>query len=307
MPGYIYGPVPSRRLGYSLGVDIIPFKICSFDCIYCQLGRTTQITVERKEYVDRDEILTQIESTISTEQKIDYITLSGSGEPTLNSAIGTLIRQIKKMTDIPVAVLTNSSLLYDEQTRKDIRSADLIIPSLDATREDRFQQVNRPHPNLHLNKIIMGLKNLREEYDGPIWLELMLIRKVNDSPEEMERLKKIVSELDPDKVQLNTVVRPPSEKSAHPLTSEELDNIRTYIGPSCEIIPEFPDRRRTSGSRNAEEAILALIRRRPVTLSDITSSLGIHRNEVIKYLEFLRQKDKIKAHTHRGLEYYEQV
>lgn len=305
MQRYIYGPVPSRRLGYSLGVDIIPYKVCSFDCIYCQLGRTTEKTVKRKEYVNKDEIIDQIYSVLSTEQPIDYITLSGSGEPTLNSEIGILIQEIKKLTQIPVAVLTNSSLLYDEEVRRTLSSADLLLPSLDAARESTFQKINRPHPSLSLDKIIIGLKQLRKEYEGPIWLELMLARGINDILEEIERLKEIISGINPDRVQLNTVVRPPSEKSVHPLMIEELEDIRTLFGSMGEIIPDFPEGKRTVSPKNTEEKILALVKRRPVTLADITSSLGIHRNEAIKYLESLKRKRMIKTRAYRGSKYYE--
>lgn len=306
MPGYIYGPVPSRRLGYSLGVDLTPYKVCSFDCVYCQLGRTTEKTVERKKYGNPDEILDQIRSAVAAEQKIDYITLSGSGEPTLNSTIGILIHEIKKLTWTPVAVLTNSSLLYDEQTRRELNSADLLLPSLDAVQESTFQKINRPHPSLDVHKIVGGLTHLREEYAGRIWLEVMLVRGINDAPQEIARLRKTISEVNPDRIHLNTVVRPPSEEFAHPLTAEELQNIRTVFGSRCEIIPEFPERKRQVTTKNTAENILALIRRRPVTLSDVISSLGIHRNEAIKYLELLKRKNRIKTETYRGLEYYEQ-
>lgn len=304
---YIYGPVPSRRLGYSLGVDIIPYKVCSFDCIYCQLGPTTRKTIERKEYIDKGEILKQIRGAISTEQRIDYITFSGSGEPTLNSTIGILIKEIKKLTEIPVAVLTNSSLLWDEQMRKELISADLLLPSLDGASQTTFQKINRPHPSLKLDMILMGLKHLRREYKGQIWLELMLVRGINDTSDEIERMKEIISEITPNKVQLNTVVRPPSEKTAHPLTSRKLNEIKALFGPRCEIIPEFIPKKLSAHTKGTEESILALIRRRPVTLSDITDSLGIHRNEAIKCLELLKRKNRIKAHIHRGLKYYEPI
>ncbi|MCK4584220.1 radical SAM protein, partial [candidate division WOR-3 bacterium] len=132
MREYIYGPVPSRRLGFSLGVDLVPYKVCTYDCIYCQLGKTTNKTIQRKEYIESREVLLQIKKAISTQQKIDYITFSGSGEPTLNTNIGSLIREIKKITDIPVVVITNGSLLYKESIRKALLPADLVVPSLDA-------------------------------------------------------------------------------------------------------------------------------------------------------------------------------
>jgi len=306
MAKHVYGPVPSRRLGYSLGVDLVPYKVCSFDCIYCQIGRTTEKTVERREYARVDEILAEISSAVPADKPIDYITLSGSGEPTLSSITGTLVHEIKRLTRVPVAILTNSSLLHNEEARREVTSADLLLPSLDAAQECTFQKINRPHPSLKLSEIVAGLTHLREEYAGVIWLEVMLVKGINDTPQEIEALRDTIARIRPDKVQLNTVMRPPSEKSAHPLNARELNDIRTRLGSRCEIIPHFPQRRRSATAKNTAEEILALVKRRPVTLSDLVRSLGIHRNEAIKHLNLLERKRKIRTHTHRGLQYYEQ-
>jgi wyosine [tRNA(Phe)-imidazoG37] synthetase (radical SAM superfamily) len=305
MAGCVYGPVPSRRLGYSLGVDLIPHKICSFDCIYCQLARTTEKTVARREYVKKDEVLRQIEPVLSSEQKLDYISFSGCGEPTLNSAIGDLIREIKSRTETPVAVLTNSSLLPDPQVREDLLSADLVLPSLDAAQESTFQKVNRPHSSLTLSEIVTGLARFREEYTGQIWLELMLIKEINDTPGEVRKLKEAISKINPDRIQLNTVIRPPAEELARPLTASELETMRRFLDPRAEIIADFTEKKRTATEAHTAEDILALLARRPATLSDILSSLGIHRNEAIKYLELLKKQNRIRSRVHRDLEYYE--
>lgn len=308
MKKHIYGPVPSRRLGFSLGVDLVSYKTCSFDCIYCQLGRTTNKTVERKEYVKKDEILPQIKQEISVNQKIDYITLSGSGEPTLNSTIGEIIKGIKKMTKIPVAVLTNGSLLYNEVVRRDLLSADLVLPSLDAADSETFQTINCPHRFLDFSKIIKGLKDFKREFKGPTWLEIMLIRDINDSLKEIELFKSIISGIEFDKIQLNTVIRPPSEKSAFPIGIDKLKKIKDTLGKNCEIIPDFRELQKEARdiySEDIKSQILEIIKRRPVTLSDISTSLGIHRNEVIKYLSILEMKDEIKIYRHEDLQYYE--
>ena len=302
---YIYGPVPSRRLGYSLGVDIIPYKICTFDCIYCQLGATTRKTIARREYVESKEILRQIEDALSSGATPDYITFSGSGEPTLNSRIGMLIQEIKNLTHTPIAVLTNSSLLFRTETRRDLLRADLLLPSLDAGRETTFQCVNRPHRSLHLRNILSGLMQLRKEYEGQIWLEVMLVSGVNDSDEELKRLVELMSAIEPDKVQLNTVVRPPTLESAQPLTSQRLEEIRALFGSRCEIIPQFKGEERQRSGGIAEQEILAIVRRRPVTLSDIVNSLGLHRNEVIKHLKTLERKGMITSRAYKGSRYYE--
>lgn len=302
---HIYGPVPSRRLGFSLGVDIIPFKTCSLDCIYCQLGPTSRKTIRRKEYFSSARILSQIKKKISSGQRIDYITFSGSGEPTLNTAIGKLIREIKKITSIPVAVLINSTLISQKSVRKALMAADLVVPSLDAATQEAFVQVNRPHSSLNIDKIIKGLQMFRQEFKGSIWLEIMLVKGVNDSPSHLRKLKDAAASINPDIIQLNTVIRPPAEKFARPLILRELEKLKKLFGENCEIIAEFDKKAQIPASENLERAIFSLIQRRPVTLSDISASLGKHKNEIIKYLNFLLEEDKIKLVIHKGLKYYE--
>jgi len=303
----IYGPVPSRRLGFSLGIDIIPSKTCSFDCIYCQLGPTTKKTLLRKEYISWHKALSQIKDILSTGLRIDYITFSGSGEPTLNSALGKLIAEIKKITSTPVAVLTNSSLLSRKSVREALKKADVVIPSLDAATQEVFTNINRPHPSLKAEKIIAGLKTFRQEFKGSIWLEVMLVKNINDSPSHIQKLKEVIEEIKPDKIQLNTVVRPPSEEFALPLSSKELEKIKTVLGENCEIIAEFRKKRQTPLEENLEAAILSMVQRRPVTLSDISTSLGKNKNEILKYLNLLLQEGKIKLVIHKNLNYYEPI
>ena len=303
----IYGPVPSRRLGFSLGIDIIPSKTCSFDCIYCQLGPTTKKTLLRKEYISWHKALSQIKDILSTGLRIDYITFSGSGEPTLNSALGKLIAEIKKITSTPVAVLTNSSLLSRKSVREALKKADVVIPSLDAATQEVFTNINRPHPSLKAEKIIAGLKTFRQEFKGSIWLEVMLVKNINDSPSHIQKLKEVIEEIKPDKIQLNTVVRPPSEEFALPLSSKELEKIKTVLGENCEIIAEFRKKRQTPLEENLEAAILSMVQRRPVTLSDISTSLGKNKNEILKYLNSLLQEGKIKLVIHKNLNYYEPI
>lgn len=304
-PIYVYGPVPSRRLGYSLGIDIIPFKTCTLDCVYCQLGPTTHQTIRRKNPYPSKEILSQIKKSVRSGQQIDFITFSGSGEPTLNSLIGKLIREIKQFTRIPVAVLTNSTLLYRREVRKALEAADLVVPSLDAATHKLFVQINRPHPRLTVDKCIQGLKTFRRNFGGDIWMEVMLIQGINDSPSHIQKLKQVIAEVKPDRIQLNTVIRPPAENFARPLTPEKMEEVQTELGPNCEIIAEFHKKGQTPASEDLEEAILSLVRRRPVTLADISASLGKHQNEIIKYLNFLLEDGKIKSVTYQDSLYYE--
>ena len=302
---HIYGPVPSRRLGFSLGIDIIPFKICSLSCIYCQLGPTTKKTIHKKEYFSLSEILSQIKKKLSSGQRIDYITFSGSGEPTLNKILEKLIREIKKFTSIPVAVLTNGTLLSQKSTREALMDADLVIPSLDAATQEIFVKVNRPHSSLKLEEIIEGLRKLRQEFKGSIWLEIVLVKGVNDSPSHISKLKEAIAKIKPDKVQLNTVIRPPAEKYARPLSLKDLEKIKKIFGKNCEIIVEFFREAQKSTSENLEGAILSLIQRRPVTLAEISASLGKGKNEIMKSLDSLLEEGKIQSVIHKGLKYFE--
>jgi len=300
-----YGPVPSRRLGFSLGIDIIPLKTCSLNCIYCQLGPAVQKIIQRKEYFSSSEILSQIKKKLSSGQRIDYITFSGSGEPTLNKTLGKLIREIKKTTSIPVAVLTNSTLLSRKSVRNALMGADLVVPSLDAATQEIFVKINRPHPSLNIEEIIQGLQKLSQEFKGPIWLEIMLVKGVNDSPSHIRKLKEAIAKIKPEKVQLNTVIRPPAEKHARPLSLKGLENTEKILGKNCEIIVESYREGQISTPENLEGAILSLIQRRPVTLEEISASLGKHKNEIIKYLDSLLAEGKIKSVTHKGFKYFE--
>ena len=307
-PLNIYGPVPSRRLGFSLGVDIIPFKTCTLDCIYCQLGPSSRKTVRRGAFLSQEEIIRQLKDIVKSGVPIDYITFSGSGEPTLNTILGDLIKEIKKFTKIPVAVLTNATLLSRQEVRAALQEADLVVPSLDASTQSVFNKINRPHPTLKVEKIIKGLKIFRQEFKGSIWLEVMLVKGINDSPAHIQKLKKVLHEINPDKVQLNTVIRPPAESYALPLNHVELEKIKATLAfPQTEIIAEFNKKARLTPEENLESVIFALVKRRPVTLSDMASVLGKHRNELIKYLNFLLKQEKIKTVRHKGRQYYESI
>jgi len=303
---YIFGPAPSRRLGRSLGVDLIPYKTCTFDCVYCDLGRTTNKTTSRQSFVSPKEIQRELELTLSVlDKKPDFITLSGSGEPTLNNNIGQIIRGAKEITSLPVAVLTNSSLLSLEEVRNDLSEADVVLPSLDAITPAFFEYINRPHTSLRIEGIISGLIQFRKQYRGPIWLEILFCRGVNDGKEEIEKLKAVIEGIKPDRIQLNTPVRPPAEDFAYPLTLAQLEEIRERLGDKAEIISEFAVPKSEIFDAVKDSEILNLIKRRPCTAEDISKVLGLHLNEVVKCLEKLLQEGGVhyRMYEHRG--YYE--
>jgi len=281
---YVFGPVASRRLGRSLGVDLVPLKTCTYDCIYCQLGRTTDRTICRKPYIPGKAVIRQLEEKLSSLSEMpDYITFSGSGEPTLNSEIGWVIGQINGLTKIPIAVLTNGSLLHLESVRRVLREADLVIPSLDAGNARLFQMINRPHTSLNFSQVLQGMEAFRRDFGGAIWLEIMVCGGMNDGKKEIRQIRDLIRRIGPDRVQLNTVYRPPAEDFALPLAFERLEEIRQEFGDQAEIIPEsdLPFGKKTVPYK---EEILMLLRRRPCTAEDLSQALGYKLEEVLKTL-----------------------
>ncbi len=288
---YIFGPVPSRRLRRSLGIDLVPFKTCSYDCIYCQLGRTTNKTIERKEWHPMDVLLRQLENKLSL--RPDYITLSGSGEPALYSRCGELIDHIKQITNIPIAVLTNGSLLWMPEVRESLKRADLVIPSLDAGSDTLFRYINRPHAAIPFEKMLKGLIAFRKDYHGPYWLEVFLTAGLSTTDKEIENLKSAIALIQPDKVQINTVTRPPAEHFAEPVPVTQLEQIALRLFENSEAIADYRAVSEHYESASQQEDILTLLTRRPCTIEDIENGLGLHRNEVVKYIQFLLSKKLI--------------
>jgi wyosine [tRNA(Phe)-imidazoG37] synthetase (radical SAM superfamily) len=299
---YIFGPVPSRRLGRSLGVDLVPFKTCTYDCIYCQLGRTTNKTMQREERVPIKIVMDQLRAKLSS--KADYITLSGSGEPTLYLRLEELILEIKAITDIPVAVLTNGSLLWVPEVRKSLMEADLVIPSLDAGSSQLFEYVNRPNRGITFSKMLRGLVEFSRDYSGKYWLEVFLLAGVTTPEAEVDRLKTCIAAIKPDKVQVNTATRPPTEGFAEPVPKKQLETITKKLYEKAEVITDYSEVHKQQDFSARREDVLALLQRRPCSIEDIEAGLGIHRNEVVKYVEELCSEGKIKAKPQYQQLYY---
>jgi wyosine [tRNA(Phe)-imidazoG37] synthetase (radical SAM superfamily) len=300
---HLFGPVPSRRLGRSLGVDIVPLKTCAFDCVYCQLGRTTNETVERAEYVPVEDILREFRTWFGQQEAADYITLSGSGEPTLHSRFGDIIRGIRAITHIPVALLTNGALLWDTRVREDACLADLLIPSLDAATADVFHRVNRPHPSLERATIVEGLVSARRQCAGEMWLEVMLVAGVNDTAEELAALRAAIDRIQPERIQINTPVRPAGRGVQAP-SAEALLRAREALGPTAEIITRAECLAQDSYTTRSLGEVLSLLRRRPCTVADIARGLGMHPNEVAKYVLMLLNSKQAVYAEHDGAVYY---
>ncbi|MEA3470399.1 MAG: radical SAM protein [Thermodesulfobacteriota bacterium] len=301
---YTFGPVPSRRLGRSLGIDFVPFKTCSYDCIYCQLGRTTTKTVERKEYCPVDAVVNEVKEKLKKVSPPDYITLSGSGEPTLHSRINDIISGIKEISDVPVAVLTNGSLFWINEVRDAVSGADLIIPSLDAGSEEAFLRVNRPHSGILFKEMVEGLRVLRENFRGPVWLEVFITGGITDREEEILKIKDLTDYIAPERIQLNTAVRIPAEEYAGLVDIKKMEEISAFFGTNCEVIADYANVHSLGEFSSTGEDVLELLRLRPCSVDDISAGLSLHRNEVVKYVQELMDKKLIRMEKRRGEKLY---
>jgi wyosine [tRNA(Phe)-imidazoG37] synthetase (radical SAM superfamily) len=316
---YLYGPVPSRRLGLSLGVDIVPFKICTLDCIYCQVGKTSEKTIERKDYFDVEAVLAELRAKLVEGLEADFITLSGSGEPTLNTGLGQLIEGIKRISNIPVAVLTNGTLLTDKSVRAECAKADVVVPSLDAGDEQTFCKVNRPHKDISIENLIAGLCTFRDEFAGQMWLEVFLVDGLNTDAEQIGKIRDAIELIRPDKVQLNTAVRPTAEPGVKRLDARKLQAIAEQLGEKCEVVADF-SLQRCTGHIEGEDVLgthfargrkmgtlLSMLKRRPGSLSDICSALGIGRSEASKYLSYFQQQGVIDSEEKDGIVFFKAI
>jgi wyosine [tRNA(Phe)-imidazoG37] synthetase (radical SAM superfamily) len=297
--GYVFGPVPSRRLGASLGLDLVPYKTCSFDCIYCQLGKTANKTTQRREYVSIKEIASELEEFFAGKPpSVDYVTLSGSGEPTLNTGFGRLIDNVREITDKPVAVLTNASLMHDPAVRKDLSKADVVVPTISSCHQQVFERIHRPCAGIKAEEIIDSLRAFVREYDTAVHLGVFMVAGYNDDKKTLQCLKEAIERISPKLVQINTVTRPPAEPSARPVPMERLCEIASFLGG--EVIAPHKKTHVRGFSIGVEKTIADILRRRPCTLQDVSDAADIHVNEAAKYLERLEAEGKTKR---RG-EYY---
>ncbi|MDY6793744.1 MAG: radical SAM protein [Actinomycetota bacterium] len=303
--GYIYGPVASRRLGSSLGIDLVPRKICDYDCIYCQLGATTRCTTRRKAYVPAGDILLQLERRLPEIARPDYITISGSGEPTLNSELGEIIAGIRRLSDTPIAVITNSSLLGDDDVAVACSGADLVVPSLDAADEETFRAVNRPCRGLGLREVAEGLRSFGRYFEGELWLEVMIIEGINSGEDHVSRLAEAIEGIALEKVQINTVVRPPAEPSAHPVEREKLEKLASLLGDRAEIIGPVRHWETAEGGGPDREEILDFLGRRPCTIRDVSAAMDINYIEASKVLSEMVEEGLATFESHGGEVYYQ--
>ncbi|MCD6394722.1 MAG: radical SAM protein, partial [Planctomycetes bacterium] len=279
----------------SLGVDIVPLKTCTQNCIYCQLGIACKQIMQRQSFVSVEEVLHQLKAKLTDELRADFITFSGSGEPTLNKDIGKIIDGMRKLTDMRIAIITNGTLLSDPQVRADCCKADVVLPSLDAGDAETFEKINHPHTDIRFEKFVEGLCRFRDEYDGQIWLEVFLVASVNTGADQIEKMSRIIERIRPDKVQLNTAVRPTVESAARQVGEEELCEIAGRLAPDAEVIADFARNREEPGALPNVDGVLEMLKRRPCSLEDICNGLGISRRQAGGHIAVLESQNKIAS------------
>ena len=282
----------------SLGVDLIPHKICSLNCVYCECGRTTNLTHDRKEYVPVKDVFSELKDFFNNNPDPEYITFSGAGEPTLHSHIGEVLGFLKRLRpQIPVAVLTNGSLFGDSGVRKELLQADLVMPSLDAATDAALRKINRPVRSFTIDKYIQGLIDFSNEFEGEIWMEVLILPGYNDEMDNIDSLKEALLKIKPDRIQLNTLDRPGTVDGLRAATGRELEKIvRYWAMENVEIIAPVQERQDMKSYRtDVESAILETISRRPCTLQDLERILGLHINEINKYLSVLEESMEIET------------
>lgn len=301
----IFGPVPSRRLGLSLGIDLLPYKTCSFDCVYCECGATTDLTCERRTFFPPERILGELEARLARlTDAPDAITFSGAGEPTLYRPLGELIDAVKRSTRIPVAVITNSSLLFMEDVREELMGADIVLPSLDAATEDAYRRINRPHERCTLERTLDGLERFLERYRGRVLFEILLVEGYNTDEPNLDALKRTLARFRFDSLHLNTAVRPGTEKEIEPLDDESLERMRRLFGPRCEVIASARTSRRHHEEGALEETVMELLGRRPCTALDVHRSTGIPLAKATELLGGMAAAGLVVAEKRGGDIYY---
>ncbi|AWB10498.1 Wyosine [tRNA(Phe)-imidazoG37] synthetase, radical SAM superfamily [Thermodesulfobium acidiphilum] len=297
---FLFGPVPSRRLGLSLGINIIPHKVCNFNCVYCEVGRTTNLINDRRSFYNPDEIEKDFRENYKRMGRFDFVTFSGSGEPTLNKDIGRLIKYVKSFNVAKIAVLTNGSLLNLTDVQEDLMDADVIIPSLDAANQESFRKINRPHVSLKIDEIINGIKEFRDKFKGEVWLEVLFVKSLNDSQKDIEDLKRAVKFINPHKFQIGTIDRPPAEENIKKLTNEELMRVYSELKDlNAELIKPFSEKN-MDFHEFLELSIAKMVSIRPCSKEELMSVFGAGDEDITRILNRLLKEGKISQRVYEG-------
>lgn len=300
---HLFGPIISRRLGLSLGVDLVPYKVCSLDCVYCEVGETTDLVIDRKAFIDTQEIIKELSDFLPKHPKIDFITFSGAGEPCLNSNIEEVIYEIKRLwPQYHLALITNSTFMYDKKLCEALLNCDLILPSLDAVSREAFEKINRPHRDLDPQIMIDSLVEFRKIYKGQIWLEIFFLEGINDTEYELFLLKKACERIQPDRIQINALDRPGAVDWVKKVSDERLMQILEFFKPlPVEIVARLEYERTMPQSYLEEEnIILNAIKNQAYSLPEISKLLGLHYNTVQRHIRVLLENRQIKEVCHEN-------
>lgn len=304
---HVFGPVPSRRLGQSLGIDPVPFKTCNWNCVYCQLGRSKPLVNERREYFPREEILAEVEQALAAHKpgEIDWVTFVGSGETTLHTGIGWLIQQVRSSTHLPVAVITNGSLLFQPTVRVELSAADAVMPSLDAGNTRLYRQINRPDPRLSLERLVEGLIAFRKEYAGKLWVEVMLVRGLNDSEVALDEIAAALIRIQPDEIHILQPTRPPAETWVQPSDAEGLLRARTILGEIARVVYPRAGSFDFRGAESLEEAVIGIMTRHPMREDELLKTLEhLSPQEVTAILANLQASGKVQVVERLGFRFW---
>lgn len=264
---HLFGPVFSRRLGLSLGVDMVPYKTCTYDCLYCEVGPTTNLTVQPQGLLDPGPIITEIEDALRS-QSPDVLTFGGSGEPTLNSHLFEILRHVKKRFQIKTALLTNGILFLREDVRKVLPYLDLILPTMSTGFPETFRRLHRPHSGLSHEMLKEAIRAIKRDFRGEIWVEVLLVEGINDGREEWKEIARFLSEIGPERIQVGTVERPPAYRMAKPVPERTLKEACLLLGKGAELI--LPRVYKAQGTVIDKDVLLDTLRRRPLTAEELT-------------------------------------
>ncbi|WP_236610382.1 radical SAM protein [Methanosphaerula palustris] len=295
---HIFGPVLSRRLGLSLGIDLIPFKTCSYNCVYCECGSSPDLTIIRQEFFPVEQVISEVRDVLASRPHLDSITFAGSGEPTLSRSLGQVITFIKReYPEYTLSVLTNGSLMTDQGVRDELTPADRVIPTLTTASQETFERIHHPHSSLSIEAIITGMVQFRKMYAGALWLEVFVIPGLNTSAAELAGLKWAIERIDPDRVQLNTLDRPPAEDWVQAASDAELERVSAVLGRSgVEIVGrDHPGCRAEKTKTNVSDLIQATLYRRPSTLEDLVRTTSLSTGELADILGVLEEKGTITS------------
>lgn len=315
---YVFGPVRSGRLGRSLGLDLLGARICSFDCLYCEVGPTDALTTAEKPYVPAQRLLDELSGfAASAPPPFDVITLGGLGEPCLNIEMDRIIEGAREIfPDCPVAVLTNSSLLSDPSVRRRLALADVVLPSMDTLVPAEFAALNRPHPDLSLPAIRRGLLDFRSEFSGRMYLEALLVAGINDTEENLALLADFCRELRPHRVDVVTMSRPGAYSSARAASLETLGRFRSALGAfeTGDGTGHGPAALRSragrtldhpAGTEGIADRVAASLRRRPQTITQLSVALGFPEDDISRTVDTLVREKKIQARAELDHVFYQ--